>query len=142
MVTKSGVALGMEHNMLKRQDIPAADLFAGAGGLSIGATWAGCEVRAAVEIDPVACDTLRKNPEFHGEIFEGDVADLTGRTLRTLAGVTARDPLIIIGGAPCQPFSKAAYWTEKGDEARYRRERRSEERRVGKECRSRWSPYH
>ena len=25
---------------------------------------------------------------------------------------------------------------------RIRRERRSEERRVGKECRSRWSPYH
>src|SRR2546430_12208216 len=26
--------------------------------------------------------------------------------------------------------------------ARHRRETRSEERRVGKECRSRWSPYH
>ena len=26
--------------------------------------------------------------------------------------------------------------------AKYQREHRSEERRVGKECRSRWSPYH
>jgi DNA (cytosine-5)-methyltransferase 1 len=30
---------------------------------------------------------------------------------------------MIIGGAPCQPFSKAAYWVEAGDEAAYRRVR-------------------
>src|SRR3712207_2934213 len=29
-----------------------------------------------------------------------------------------------------------------GEEVRLHRLRRSEERRVGKECRSRWSPYH
>jgi len=109
--------------MLKQRSIPAVDLFAGAGGLSIGATWAGCEVRCAIEIDAVACNTLRLNPEFHGEIFEGDVADLEGNTLRSFASVGCRDPLVLIGGAPCQPFSKAAYWTEKGDEARYRRKR-------------------
>ena len=109
--------------MLKRRDIAAVDLFAGAGGLSIGATWAGCEVRGVVELDPTACQTLRLNPEFHSGIFEGDVADVDGKGLRKLAGISARDPLIIIGGAPCQPFSKAAYWTEKGDESRYRRAR-------------------
>ena len=32
--------------------------------------------------------------------------------------------------------------TEKGPGRERRHERRSEERRVGKECRSRWSPYH
>ena len=31
---------------------------------------------------------------------------------------------------------------EKINENVYRKENRSEERRVGKECRSRWSPYH
>src|SRR5256885_8426478 len=30
----------------------------------------------------------------------------------------------------------------RSDEARLERDIRSEERRVGKECRSRWSPYH
>src|SRR2546422_8433052 len=30
----------------------------------------------------------------------------------------------------------------RGDEPEHRRQARSEERRVGKECRSRWSPYH
>ena len=54
-------------------------------------------------------------------------------------------------------MAKAAYWTETDTEARKRGEQtgldtlvvhavndeyRSEERRVGKECRSRWSPYH
>jgi DNA (cytosine-5)-methyltransferase 1 len=29
----------------------------------------------------------------------------------------------VIGGAPCQPFSKAAYWTDNGEEAAYRRAR-------------------
>src|SRR2546422_4582574 len=37
---------------------------------------------------------------------------------------------------PCQPLAPQA-----GTSAR-RRGNRSEERRVGKECRSRWSPYH
>ncbi|MGD0866746.1 MAG: DNA (cytosine-5-)-methyltransferase, partial [Rhizomicrobium sp.] len=111
--------------MLKRRNIAAVDLFAGAGGLSIGATWAGCEVRGVVELDAVACQTLRLNPEYHSGIFEGDVADIDGKGIRALAGIGARDPLIIMGGAPCQPFSKAAYWTEKGDESRYRQARAS-----------------
>jgi DNA (cytosine-5)-methyltransferase 1 len=34
-----------------------------------------------------------------------------------------RDPLVIVGGPPCQPFSKAGYWTEGGEEARFRRAR-------------------
>src|SRR5258708_38734660 len=37
----------------------------------------------------------------------------------------------------------AAIDIDEGDEGRrFAHERRSEERRVGKECRSRWSPYH
>lgn len=30
---------------------------------------------------------------------------------------------MIVGGPPCQPFSKAAYWTEEGSDAAYRRAR-------------------
>ena len=33
-------------------------------------------------------------------------------------------------------------WTKDTAAGLYRVDRRSEERRVGKECRSRWSPYH
>lgn len=114
-----------EYEMLRRRKIPVVDLFAGSGGLSLGATWAGCQVKASVELESVECQTLRQKPEIHGEVLQGDVADLDGAGLRTLAGIGVREPLIIVGGAPCQPFSKAAYWTEKGDEARYRRARAS-----------------
>lgn len=103
--------------------VPVIDLFAGAGGLSIGATDAGCDVRASVEIDAFACKTLRANARYHGVVLEDDVATLTGLDLRSAANLTPGDPLIVVGGAPCQPFSKAAYWVEEGEESRYRRAR-------------------
>lgn len=103
--------------------VPIIDLFAGAGGLSVGATAAGAEVRVSVEIDPVACRTLLANASFHGEILEADVSEVTGLDLREKARLKAGDPVIIVGGAPCQPFSKAAYWIEEGEESRYRRAR-------------------
>lgn len=103
--------------------MPVIDLFAGAGGLSIGATDAGCEVRACVEIDPFACKTLRANARYHGVVLEDNVATLTGLDLRRAANLAPGDPLIVVGGAPCQPFSKAAYWVEEGEESRYRRAR-------------------
>lgn len=103
--------------------LPVIDLFAGAGGLSVGATDAGCEVRACVELDSVACRTLRANESYHGKVLEADVAELSGLGLRQAARLAPGDPLIVVGGAPCQPFSKAAYWTETGEESRYRRAR-------------------
>lgn len=104
--------------------IPTIDLFAGAGGLSLGVAAAGADVRLMVEVDPLACETLSKNPEHHGgKVVEADVTTLTGHDLRRLAGLSRRDPLMIVGGPPCQPFSKAAYWTDPGEEASFRRAR-------------------
>jgi len=103
--------------------VPVIDLFAGAGGLSVGAVAAGADVRASVEIDPIACRTLHANASFHGEILEADVSEITGLDLREAANLSPGDPVIVVGGAPCQPFSKAAYWVEDGEESRYRRAR-------------------
>jgi len=103
--------------------INVIDLFAGAGGLSVGANQAGGNVVASLEFDSVACQTLRANGSYHGEVIEGDVCRFSGPGLRALAGLKKRDPLVIVGGPPCQPFSKAAYWTEGGDDAAYRRAR-------------------
>jgi DNA (cytosine-5)-methyltransferase 1 len=104
--------------------IPVIDLFAGAGGLSLGAAAAGCEVRLSVDNDEVSCRTLEANEEFVGGAVEcADVTELSGADLRRAAGLEAADPLMVVGGAPCQPFSKAAYWVEAGDEAAYRRAR-------------------
>ena len=104
-------------------NLSVIDLFAGAGGLSVGATDAGCDVKASIELDATACETLKQNGSYHGTVVNQDVSTLTGEDLRTLAGLGRSDPLVIVGGAPCQPFSKAAYWVENGEEARYRRAR-------------------
>jgi DNA (cytosine-5)-methyltransferase 1 len=104
--------------------IAAIDLFAGAGGLSLGAKAAGAYVLAHVDNDPWSCKTLRANPGWHtGEIVEADIRSVSGLELRQRAGIGRTDPLLVVGGAPCQPFSKAAYWIDAGDEAAYRRAR-------------------
>lgn len=110
---------------MSRKKINVIDLFAGAGGLSIGAHLVGANVVASVEFDRFACDTLRANAEYHGVVLETDVCELDGMMLRKLGGLKTRDPLIVVGGPPCQPFSKAAYWTEEGEDAAYRRARAS-----------------
>lgn len=100
------------------------DLFAGAGGLGLGAMGAGGELRLSVDTDHFSCETLRTNRDHHvGNVLEADVTTVTGAELRKSAGLSRSDDLIVVGGAPCQPFSKAAYWVDKGEEAAYRRAR-------------------
>lgn len=101
------------------------DLFAGAGGLSAGAAAAGADVRLLVDFDADSCETARLNHSSGSEVLHADVANLSGKELRARAGLGSHDPLIVIGGPPCQPFSKAAYWLEPGAEAQYRRDRAS-----------------
>jgi DNA (cytosine-5)-methyltransferase 1 len=102
--------------------IAAIDLFAGAGGLSIGASQAGADVRVSIDFDPMMCRTLELNPEWHpGLVLEADVTTLSGAELREAARLAANDLLLVVGGAPCQPFSKNAYWTDPGDDSRYRK---------------------
>jgi len=80
------------------------DLFAGAGGMSLGFEQAGFDVRAAVEIDPVHCGVHAFNfPET--EIIAGSVADLNGRDIRQRAGLQGVEIDCVFGGAPCQGFS-------------------------------------
>lgn len=106
--------------------IATIDLFAGAGGLGLGARAAGAELRLSVDLDPASCATLVANADSEsGRVLCEDVGTLTGLRLRAEAGLGTKEPLLIVGGPPCQGFSKAAYWVEDGDEARYRRERGS-----------------
>ena len=80
------------------------DLFAGAGGLSLGFEQAGFDIAAAVDIDPVHCAIHEFNFP-HTETICASVVDLTGLEIRRRAALCERDIDVVFGGAPCQGFS-------------------------------------
>lgn len=104
--------------------IPIIDLFSGAGGLGLGAKQAGGSLVLSMDNDRFAHSTMVANPSLHGGIATlADVTAVRGSDLRAMAGIGRGDDLIVVGGAPCQPFSKAAYWLDEGKDAAYRRAR-------------------
>lgn len=80
------------------------DLFAGAGGLSLGFEQAGFDVAAAVEIDPIHCATHEYNFPNCKTIC-ASVTDVSGSEIRRLAGLGDKEIDVVFGGAPCQGFS-------------------------------------
>jgi DNA (cytosine-5)-methyltransferase 1 len=80
------------------------DLFAGAGGMSLGFEQAGFDIVAAVEIDPVHCATHKYNFP-HCAVLPRSVVGLTGAEIRMAAGIGTRHVDVVFGGAPCQGFS-------------------------------------
>lgn len=83
-------------------------LFSGAGGLDFGFESAGFRTAACVEWDGDACDTLRANRRW--PVLEGDIHELSTREILKEAGLKKRELDVLIGGPPCQPFSKSVSW--------------------------------
>ncbi len=80
------------------------DLFAGAGGMSLGFEQAGFDIVAAVEVDPVHCAVHKFNFP-HSAVIPKSVVGLTASEIRVAAGIGKRPVDVVFGGAPCQGFS-------------------------------------
>jgi DNA (cytosine-5)-methyltransferase 1 len=90
-------------------------LFSGAGGLDYGFEAAGFDTAVALEIDRDSCHTLRSNRRW--PVIERDIFDVPTAELLEVGGLRKREADVVIGGPPCQPFSKAGYWA-RGDSLR------------------------
>lgn len=79
----------------------AVDLFAGAGGLSQGLVDAGFDVRVAVELDPVACESYSANHRDTA-LIERDVRFISSREILDNCGGGVD---LLTACPPCQGFS-------------------------------------
>lgn len=95
--------------------LTAISLYTGVGGLDFGFEAAGFRTAVAVELDPVACRTLRRNRPW--PVLEGDIHAISSRQILGAAALRPGEADVLIGGPPCQPFSKSSYWVS-GDSLR------------------------
>ncbi len=100
-------------------EFPVISLFSGAGGLDIGLEESGFHTAVCVEFDDDCRETLRYNrPDWklfengikieNGKFLQripGDIRDIEVDELLEFANLQQGESALVVGGAPCQPFS-------------------------------------
>ena len=89
--------------MIDKQ-IKVIDIFAGAGGFSLGFSLAGYKVTFSLEIDEWAAETLQYN-NSEMKVVREDIRNY--KSLSDIYNLCTELPDVIIGGPPCQGFSIA-----------------------------------
>lgn len=90
-------------------------LFSGAGGLDYGFEAAGFLTVFANDVDHDSCETLRRNRDW--QVIEKSIFEVPTTQILDTAQADVGEIDVLIGGPPCQPFSKSSYWV-RGDAAR------------------------
>src|SRR5262245_34722717 len=84
-------------------------LYTGAGGLDYGFEAAGFLTAVALDSDPDSCETIRRNrPRW--PVIERPIDKVSTAELLRISGLRKREAALVIGGPPCQPFSRSGYW--------------------------------
>ena len=97
------------------QQFSLLSLFTGVGGLDYGFEAAGFETRVALEFDHQCCESLRASRSW--PVIEADLLETPTKEILKTAGLRAGAVDILVGGPPCQPFSKSGWW-KSGDSLR------------------------
>lgn len=85
-----------------KKELNSLDLFAGAGGFTLGLHKAGIKTKAAIEIDRFAVETFEYNfPDV--DVFHRDITSFSEEEIKQNFGNVD----ILVGGPPCQGFSVA-----------------------------------
>ena len=84
--------------------VTAIDCFAGAGGLSLGLTQAGIRVCLAFDSDAIAVRTHNQNLGNSAIVAHAEA--ISGLELLQAASLSRGDCDLVVGGPPCQGFSR------------------------------------
>src|SRR5689334_10301930 len=117
-----------------KRDLSVISLFSGGLGLDLGLEQAGFTIRAAVESDRFAAQTIRQNrPNI--PLIERKLELVTTKEILEAAGLEHCSPTVVTGGPSCQAFSTAG---QRGSISDPRGEMFREFLRVVKETRPRF----
>lgn len=106
-----GYNVNSQLESISESKINAIGLFSGAGGLDIGTQLAGIKVISSLDFDRDSVATMKANKFFSNAIhLQKDIKDISGSEFKSIINNNNPDKLILVGGPPCQPFSKAGYW--------------------------------
>lgn len=81
----------------------AIDVFCGIGGLSYGIRKAGINVKAGIDLDDLCSFSYEKN--INANFISKDISDISGKFLLDNYWNNEEEIKILMGCAPCQPFS-------------------------------------
>ena len=99
-------------------------LFSGCGGLDIGVSQAGGDIVCCVDTDIDSIESLKKNQHSKNAAHLNlDVSQLSASQILAKTDYKNADIDFVVGGPPCQSFSKNNYWTKSGEESLRRKKR-------------------